>query len=428
MSAQRSRIPQPVPLESLPPPEIPPHLRPPPPGPMQITQVVETDVEELAIIYKRTYAIAHDRVCKLAEEQVPLDNEGAFHDELAPGVAPSPKSLPEVIGLKTGTDVVVQGSARPPQPATEMQVAVEIGAHRHAADVIGQRFCDYRNGRLVFTPPEPFEAMPLRYENAYGGRDAHFEKALMDETRRIMPAEDWRRAKPAAEAMLKQNHPLMYPRNRFGKGYVVEDRREFIEGRELPNLERPDDRLTPERLVVGDPFDWLQQPIPVGFDYLDPLCFPRSALMAMPPASRLKLDMAQEAAKELIPPDFARGNLFAQPPEKLQELVHPAASRCASLGLWMPFLLGNEVILLRGMDPAIPVFCVRLPSQLPAFDVTALQPGAAEVAGQLHLVLIDVDQKTMNLVWVGRMPLPPRPVPGERADLVSAIRVRMRDL
>jgi hypothetical protein len=427
MADSKRPVPKPTPLDSLPPPELPPHLKPAPPGPLRVTQVAITGAPELAVIYKRTYAFAPDRPCQLADEQIPLDADGAFHEEIAPGIAPSFKSLPEDIGFKTGTDLVVQGSARPPRPVNEMTVSVEVGRHHHSAQVIGARFCDYLNGKPAFTPPEPFEEMPLRYENAYGGRDLKCEQALLDEVRRITPPEDLRRSAAVAEGMLKANHPLIYPRNRFGKGYVLEDRQEFIEARELPNLERPDDRLTPERLVVGNPLLWTRQPMPVGFDYLDPLSFPRSAMLGWPPPVQGGIDEVPEIARGLIPPDSFRGNIFAGPPEKMAGLIHPSASRCASLGLWMPSLGGDEVIVLVGMNPAFPELHVRLPLERPVFTLSSAQ-SPTEIPGTLSTVLIDVDQQLVNLIWVGRTPLAESLPLRQGPEIAATVRVDLRRL
>ncbi|HSR43097.1 MAG TPA: DUF2169 domain-containing protein, partial [Longimicrobiales bacterium] len=256
MSESHAPIPGPTPFdEAAGQRELPEELKPAEPAPYHVTQLSREGRDELGIVFKRTYGFQDGHVPWPDEEQPPLDPEGTPHDPLDPGGPPSYRSLPEVVAFKTGTDLVVQGCARPPRPTTRMQVGVRIGNVEHRADVLGPRRAEYVNGSLAFTPPEEFEAMPLRYENAYGGRDEPFEERLASEVEETTPAEDLRRARPSFEATFAEGHPLAYPRNRFGKGYVIEDRRELIEGRELPNLERPDDRLTPERLVVGHPMD-----------------------------------------------------------------------------------------------------------------------------------------------------------------------------
>ena len=81
--------------------------------------------------------------------------------------------------------------------------------------------------------------MEIRYERAYGGRDETSIQRF-----RFLSAEPWALVSYAA----KQRDP---------------------QGLALPNLEDPNDLLTPERIIVEDPENWHQQPLPqrglVGF-------------------------------------------------------------------------------------------------------------------------------------------------------------------
>lgn len=426
MSEPRSSIPQPTPLGEAGPSEPPPERESPPPGPLRLIQVTVDGQQELAVIYKRTYTLAHDRPCRLADEQLPLDEEGERHDEISPEETPSYASLPEAIGFKTGTDVVVQASARPPRPTREMTVSVQVGGHPpHTARVCGPRICDHVNGRLVFSDPEPFEEMPLRYENAYGGRDERFEQALMEDVKQSTEDDVLRRARPSAEALLGDAHPLMYPRNRFGKGYVLDGRPEFVQGRELPTLEDPRDPLTPERLVVENPLDWAGQPLPAGFDYLDPGSFPRSAMLGMPPAGWDRREPVLEVERGLVPPDFCRGNVFDGPTSEVPSLMHPSASRCASPGLWMPFLRGDEQIRLEGMDPRLPEIRVQLPRERPGFQVPGVRRDAATTEGRLYLVLVDVHEERLSLIWTGRIRLTRPLSPEQLKELTLDVQIHM---
>jgi len=427
MSAARPPIPQPTPASKLPPPEVPPSLQQPPPGPVRVVALSpEPGVYAIGIVFKRTYVLSHGQPCRPADEQIPLDPEGAFHEPIAEGVAPSFKSLPEVIALKTGTDVVVQANACSRQPVKWMRAAVRIGQHVHEAAVFGRRFCHWQNGTIVFSDPEPFESLPLRYENAYGGRDLVFEKAVAAEIKQRLAANEYRQMKGTAGALVQANHPLMYPRNRFGKGYIIENRQEAVEGRALPNLERPGDRLTPERIVLGNPFDWDKQPIPIGFDYLDPMSFPRSAMLGFPPPSTREISAAREAAAGMVPPDFYRGSIFTTSPDKISEIVHADASRCASLGLQLPFLRGDEQMLLSGMDAAIPDFIVQLPGEVPVFGLQSGDSSFSQIAPELHTVFVDVPRRVLTLTWAGRMRIAKPLQPGSDLSLTTAAHVRMK--
>jgi hypothetical protein len=428
MSSASRPIPQPSVLApAAPPPEIAAQFEPRPPTSLTATQIVTDRGVELAVVFKRTYGYDAQGRCRLADEQIPLDADGQPHEPLGTDVPPSSKSLPEIIGFKTGTDVVIQASARSPRPTTTMNVAAQIGSHRHSAVVFGRRVCDYSQGRLVFTPPEPFESMPLRYENAYGGRDRVAEQRFVEEAQRAAKPDDWRSTAAVLEFLLGAIHPLMYPRNRFGKGYVLDDRRESIQGRELPNVESAGDLLTPERLIVPNPLQWSRQPLPVSFDFLDAYSFPRCAMLGLPPATTEDLKRVPEVVRKLIPEDYCRGNAVTASNETLANILHPDGSRCASLGLWLPWQRGNEELRLEGMDAAAPTLRLPLPGERPAFAIQGLKKEQLTMdESQLHLVHLSVDKRLLNLVWVARMPLPRNLFPGEDRQLGSSVRVEMK--
>ncbi len=418
------RVPQPTPFDQVSQTETPPNSRPQRPGQTRLTIISNQGVEQLTVIHKRTYDFTHDRPSVPADEQIPLDEQGIRYndDPSTSDLQPSSyRSLPEIVGYKNGTDLVVQGSAQSTHPTGSMRVSVQVGNYRHTADVIGRRYCDYVKGQLVFTPPEPFEKMDLRYENAYGGRDQYFEKVLLTEIKNSASSDDIRRVKPVAEAYLKNSPPLVYPRNCYGKGYVIEGNRQSIEGRELPNLERVDDRLTPERLIVKNPLVWNKQPVPVGFDYLDVQSFPRSAMIGLPPAIALNQEPVAEVSLALIPKDYCRGNVFSTPPAELQNLIHPMAGRCASLGLWLPFLEGNEKIKLIGMDRHTPEYIVQLPCEKPHFIFNYPNMASPLANAQLMLVCVDFNHHKLTLIWSARSILTKPMGENQLDDLLSTI-------
>lgn len=400
MSASDERVPQPEPADSLPQPEPPPHLLPRDPSVLRLCQFKHEQSFRLAAVFKRTYRFEPGEGCRLADEQRPLEGDGQEYEPSRPDGPASWKALPEVIGNRSGTDVIVQGSARPQNPVTEMSVGVRVGDHRHVADVVGDRVCRIQNGRITFSTPKPFEEIKLRYENAYGGLDPRVQKDVIEEAEASIPEERLRRVRPLAQETVAKNNLLMYPRNRFGKGYVLGEDPENIEGRELPNIERPGDRLSPDRLVMTDVLDWLSQPVPIGFDFLDPLTFPRSAMIGLAPPSNHDLTKAPEVELGLVPTDYFRGRVWNEPAHRVPELVHPASTRCASLGLTLPFLQGDETVELRGMDARAPQLRFRLPGEVPI--VTVPDPGGSvtEMRGTTVQVTIGVDERVVELIWV----------------------------
>ncbi|MBK8259656.1 MAG: DUF2169 domain-containing protein [Polyangiaceae bacterium] len=75
---------------------------------------------------------------------------------------------------KTGTDIVVVGSAISPKPVTRLDLMVRVGAHEAPLVVFGPRVF-YKSPRGVAVgPPARFEEVPVVYEHAYGGMAADF--------------------------------------------------------------------------------------------------------------------------------------------------------------------------------------------------------------------------------------------------------------
>lgn len=410
-------IPQPRPVEAgrVPP---PPERRP---AATALVALAPNDRPEIAILCKRTFDIVSGEPARLADEQLALEEDVVSYDAKPAGMA-SPFLLPELIGFKNGTDVVVQGTARPQGPVRETMVGVRVDAHVHAVRVFGRRLIERSGPALRFSEPEPFDLMPIRYENAYGGRDAAFEAAFMAEFKRITDPAHLRAMSAVTKHAFGVLHPLMYPRNRFGKGYVLGHDPGGAVGRELPNLELPRDLLTPER-VLSEPLEWASQPIPAGFDFLDPFSFPRSSLMGAPPLVSANQDGFAEVTLGLVPALPTRTVVTATP-ETIGEVMHPSASRCASLGLWLPFLRGNEVVCLYGMDRDEPQLTFQLPGERVALGLRGLAGLQAITPVELHLVRVEADRRRLTQVWVQRFYHPHPADQGFAASASGAIEVK----
>jgi hypothetical protein len=85
---------------------------------------------------------------------------------------------------KPATDIVVCGEAmaRDKQPSAELDVIVRVGNLERALRVFGPRVWYKGAMGLVPTKPAPFASMPLKWELAFGGRDASGPK-LLEESR-----------------------------------------------------------------------------------------------------------------------------------------------------------------------------------------------------------------------------------------------------
>ena len=115
--------------------------------------------------------------------------------------------------------------------------------------------------------------------------------------------------------------------------------------------------------------------------------------------------------------------LFYAEREDVPGLIHPELARCAPIGLRLPFLQGNETIVLQGMNPAADEWPVALPGERPVFRLEAGEAVPRELHPQLFQLFIDADKKRLCLVWCARTPWP-RPLgPGEDQEILAGVTI-----
>ena len=346
------------------------------PAPNPITQlpngqamlaVNDREQQIVSIGWKETYDIAEDGFCGLAEEQAPFEDPTEERPE------------PEFFPYKSATDLVVQGAAHAPgeRSVPEMIAAVLVGRMRKEIKVIGDRTCTYQHGQAPkFSEPEPFTTMPLGYERAYGGKDPSPREKTLEELLAV--------------------HPGTYPRNDTGRGYVLANEPDSMEGLALPNLENPRDRLTPNRLVVGDSSNWWKQPLPESFDWTRPHWYPRMVHLGLAPEG-LPSDerLISEVKKGYLPVGHQRlcANPFTDPHFSLR------FTNGAAWDLIFPYLRADEQIKLKGMRPQGD-WLVQLPGTAPEMLVR-FRGASSRVLPVLHTVLIQTDEARLTLVWRG---------------------------
>ncbi|MBK8262297.1 MAG: DUF2169 domain-containing protein [Nannocystis sp.] len=358
----------------------------------------------VSVLTKRTYALRADGRAVPAEAQLPLDTTA---DPPTGGYDPSWRAELDVAPFKVATDVVVFGRAYAPGGScVQMQVEVELPHLGRASRLLvtGDRRCSWRSGGApAISPPEPFETLPLGYDRAYGGVD---------------PTVGHLGPPRGAEEALRQlmSVPGAYPRNPAGRGYVVHNRPELVDGLLLPNIERPDSLLRPDRVVVGDPRGWHRQPLPGGFGWLDVGWFPRCAFAGAFPAATPPSGVA-EAALGHLPADYIRRLAGAEEGYRLD----PRLFNGASLGLTTPHLRGDEVIVTRGLCREGEL-AARLPGDRPDVRVRA---GGRSLPVDLvpHTVALLVEERLVSLVWRASAALPTGWRPGRPSldDLEIAV-------
>jgi len=233
--------------------------------------------------------------------------------------------------------------------------------------VFGDRECHYReNLPPIFSAPKVFTEMEIRYDRAYGGRDETSDP----------------------------NIPFFYPRNHMGRGIALRNTKETIQGMALPNIEDPNDLLTPDRIVLSEPERWPQQPLPQGFGWFQRTWYPRCAFAgAYPPFVDVDTVTIEERMGLLPEHHIALAKQSKLPS------YHPRLNNGASYGMLFSGLNGNETVSLRGLSPAGRLE-FALPGETPQIMLD-IGSGAQQLAARLDTVNIRPDDLEVDLIWRG---------------------------
>lgn len=275
---------------------------------------------------------------------------------------------------KLATDVVVIGKAVAPngQPVYEMDASVEVGRFKKTIKVIGDRYCIYRPEQApIITDPLPFTEMEIRYDLAYGGKD---DLSL-----------------PGIE--------FYYPRNHRGKGLAIKNLKEVVDGLPLPNIEDPNDLLTPERIVLGEADRWNLQPLPQGFGWFQKIWYPRCSFVGSIPGY---VDVDEVMKEELI--NWVPKRQIALSRQFKLPAFNVRFNNGASWGLILPSLAGDEAVKLTGLTPAEPLQ-FKLPGEKPRITLD-IGMGVNELGTVLHTVCIRLEENEVDLIWRGALEYP----------------------
>lgn len=328
----------------------------------------DTGATIFSVLVKRSYdIIPAQRACR-SERTNPLVKIDEYYDHGDPEWA-TVKYETDLVPYKLATDVVVIGKAYAPKgnPVTQLDVSVEIARSKKTIRVTGDRRCVYRQNRTpLFAEPAPFTQMEIRYEKAYGGRDTKSNPDV----------------------------PFFYPRNTMGTGVVIKNMRETVDDLLLPNLEYPDDLLTPERILLGEPERWNQQPLPAGFGWFQPTWYPRCSHAGAIPGF---VDLEEELREEklgLVP----KGQIALARQFKLPSF-DTRFNNGASLGLALPYLSGNEHVRMAHLTPEGQLDFL-LPDDPPEI-VLNIGLGENVLKSSLHTVCVRLEDKQVDLVWRG---------------------------
>ncbi len=322
----------------------------------------------LAVLLKQSYDILGD-ACVRAEQD----------DKLVPGDVhygdPQGSSVrfeSDFVPFKVATDVVFIAKAYSPggKAVRSLIASVVVGNVRKDVLVVGDRVARYQEGAApLFTEPQPFTEMQLLYERAYGGVDIYSDPKVQ----------------------------VVYARNPLGRGFAERNVPRAVDNLPLPNIEDPADPLTPERLCVGHFMYWERQPMPAGFGWVHKTWQPRASLAGVMPADRATEQELRKAYAQFVPPE--QKEMYEQTglPDMDFRFFNGASS-----GLAVPYLAGDEVIAAANLTPDGRLL-FHLPGERPGL-VLDLGEGAQEAPVVLHTVMVQVEERRVDMVWRAAFP------------------------
>jgi len=180
----------------------------------------------------------------------------------------------------------------------------------------------------------------------------------------------------------------------MGTGLVLRNAPETVDGLRLPNLEDPDDLLTPERIVLGEPERWNAQPLPQGFGWFQKTWYPRCSFVGSVPGYVNPEEPMREESLGLVPENqVALARQFKLPSFDLR------FNTGASHGLSLPYLNGGERVTLLGMTPE-GFLQFALPREKPRIMLD-IGLGENTLEAVLHTVCVRVEAMQVDLVWRG---------------------------
>jgi hypothetical protein len=353
-----------------------------------------------ALVLKRTYRVAAGRCEPLpASEQVPITLIDVPYARVAPPRVSPLIAVAETGAWKPRTDVVVQATAHAYAPGTTRSTAsFRIGELTREIAVVGDRRGEVdAAGRLRFSEPAPFTAIPVRWDHAYGGFDLVA----------------WRRRGRDVTAAMQRTRPEWggatttpwhCPRNPSGSGWLVELDPESFGGLVLPNLEHPWDPLTPQRIAAGGERRWMRTPLPAAWDFVPTTWFPRTAWTGV--------SMPHDPADE--PPAEVRRGWLPQAALKTPPLVHATdpgevpleLAQAAAPGLSVASIDPGARVELTHLHPQKPVTSFDLPGEVPRVRI-ALQGGRLEeIPAHLVTLVVRATCSEVEMLWAARFDAP----------------------
>lgn len=325
----------------------------------------------LSILGKQTYRFANGKIAQLDnDEQIPFVEADEYFGQGNPQTD-AMKLESDFVAYKPSTDFVLLGKAHVPfqKKTGVLDIGIQVGEFRKIARVFGNRKVFVTPAGIAFSEPEPFSEMSLDYSLAYGGKD---EKS-------------------------DESNAFVYPKNPIGKGFIVKNSPKAIQDLVLPNIENPNQLLTPQNLVLGKFENWKNAPEPWGLGYQNKNFYPRYTLSGL---NQDQWNQTESDKQKSINAKKELGSDGAPKPAGTNPLLNPYFFNGASKGLILPPLVGNELIKLAYLDAAFPQFSFNLPGNKPTAWLDVGQ-GPEDMTMSLHTVVMYKETNQVTLVWRG---------------------------
>jgi hypothetical protein len=291
--------------------------------------------ETLIVLLKATFELEQGKPPAIAKEQDPVVNSDIYGGEPGKsGIVVEGDRVPP----RPGTGVTLKGHAVAREGNQRVEVGLRVGSLTQSAVVHGDRQWDTILGMTRVTSAEPFEKIPLVWENAFGGVD---------------------------QTPVLEKHWEFELHNPVGKGFLAKKSRKPLAGVPLPNIEHPDQPVRTPR----------DRPTPVGFCPVAPHWQPRVAFAGTYD------DKWREEQAPLFPEDF-----------------NPRFYQSAPRGLTSAnYFKGGETCVVIGTTRAGRLE-FSLPTITPGFRLR-WPTGAIRLAPELDTVHIDTDRMRLQLTW-----------------------------
>ena len=353
----------------------------------------------LGIVGKRSYEVARGR-CYVAASQTSLveepdvDETGRLHHDS------------DLIIHRLAADIILKGTARAPRRTNAFTVTLRIADFVREFSVVGERRLQARpDGRLAFSQAEQVDQVPLTWDEAYGGVD------------RVALAEI---GDPIMDIAAEMDNPLTetqslyaYPRNPFGKGYLIEASPAAIDACRLPRVEYGWSRVTPENVVRTHFVTWPTAPIPASLSWLGYTAFPRSAQLGLPVPYYDEVKFPPGQMPE-VKSGLLRAVALNREAPIAQRLDVAGLAQGAAVGMRAPSILPGAEVQLTNAHPQEPLWSFRLPNETPRMALRL--PGQQrpdELRPQIHQLSIEPDKSRVTVLWVATRPLDQPLTPGQ---------------